>query len=129
MWFKNIFSLSSSRGKVKLFLSTQRQLSKYFCKTKYKMNVVYLRHQPNDQQFQINFQYKNQDLDIDRVFNFSRNVQETIQACTDRIRTNMEKEFLKKFRKKKVKVPKDIAADLGPGDKKKKQPPADTPKV
>lgn len=44
---------------------------------------------------------------MDRLFNFSRSITETIHTFAERIRTSVEKEVLKKSRKKKIKPLKD----------------------
>ncbi|XP_055389578.1 2',5'-phosphodiesterase 12 isoform X2 [Condylostylus longicornis] len=67
------------------------------------MNKVYFRHNAEDNQLQINFRYKNSNLNVDRDFNFCRNANENVIVCLDRIKNNIEKEFTKKSKKKKQK--------------------------
>lgn len=69
----------------------------------YAPNIAYLRYQTNEPQFQLTFRLLVQDSNVDRVFNFSRNLNENVDACMDRIRNNIEKEFNKKNKKKKPK--------------------------
>lgn len=70
----------------------------------YKMSTAYFRHETEQNQFQITFRLLNDQFKIDRTFNFSRYITENITTCMDRIKTNVEKEFVKKTKKKKSKV-------------------------
>lgn len=78
-------------------------------KQKLNMNTIYFRHQNEEKQFQINFRYINQGFGIDRDFNFIRSENEKIDVCLERIRTNVEKEFVKKLKKEKKKSAKKTA--------------------
>lgn len=73
------------------------------------MNTIYFRHQNEEKQFQINFRYINQGFGIDRIFNFIRSENEKVDVCLERIRTNVEKEFIKKIKKEKKKSSKKSA--------------------
>lgn len=73
------------------------------------MAVAYIRRQGNASNIEIVFRYNNPQLGIDRVFNFQRNVTETITSSLNRIKTNVDKEFNKKL-KKRPKKPKNTAA-------------------
>lgn len=64
-----------------------------------KMNTIYFRHQDETKQFLINFRYVNPGYGIDRVFNLMRSESERVDSCLERIRGNLEKEFVKKNRK------------------------------
>lgn len=119
MWLKRLFSISfpsrcnSCRYKPIIYKPlSERNYSKKICKilTIMDNNTVYLRHQPNEPQVQINFQYKSIEFDMDRLFNFSRSITETINTFAERIRTSVEKEVLKQSRRKKVK-PKDAESN------------------
>ncbi|GAB0096025.1 2',5'-phosphodiesterase 12 [Sergentomyia squamirostris] len=66
-----------------------------------KMEKVYFRHTENDPQVDISFRYANLEYKIDRVFNFRRNLSENVQCFTDRMKTNIEKEFNKRNKSKK----------------------------
>lgn len=65
------------------------------------MNTIYFRHQIEDKRFQISFRYINEGFGIDRSFNLLRNDTENVDSCLDRIRANVEKEFVKKMKKNK----------------------------
>lgn len=75
------------------------------------MSTAYFRRHPNTENIELTFQYKNDALNIDRVFNFQRSLTETIETTLGRIRTNFEKELRKK----------------GGGGGKKKKKPTDEP--
>lgn len=71
--------------------------------TKYDMERAYLRNAANSQELHINFRYKNAALNIDRDFNFCRNINEKVDDALTRIRNNVEKEVNKKLKKGKQK--------------------------
>lgn len=71
------------------------------------MNTAYFRHHSNTENIELTFQYKNDALAIDRTFNFQRSLTEPIETTFGRIRTNFEKELLKKSGGKKKKKPSD----------------------
>lgn len=62
---------------------------------------VHFRHQPDNDRFELVFNYANEAANIDRAFNFQRLLSETIDATFTRIRTNIEKELKKGGGKKK----------------------------
>lgn len=68
------------------------------------MNEAYFKH-VNDGKLLIQFRFV-QDVDakrIDRVFNFARDLTENVDLTMNRIRTNLEKEFTKKLKRKSKK--------------------------
>uniref|UniRef100_A0A182PDF4 2',5'-phosphodiesterase 12 n=1 Tax=Anopheles epiroticus TaxID=199890 RepID=A0A182PDF4_9DIPT len=67
------------------------------------MNIAYFKHLPGEEQCQISFHLLLDQYKIDKVFNFNRNLAEQIDHSLDRIRANVEKEFQKKNKRKKVK--------------------------
>lgn len=73
------------------------------------MAVAYIRRHGNANSIEIVFRYNNVQLGIDRVFNFQRNVSETITSSLQRIKTNVDKEFSKNLKKKSKKA-KNVAA-------------------
>lgn len=66
-----------------------------------KMAVAYIRRHGNESSIEILFRYNNPQIGIDRVFNFQRNITETITSSLQRIKTNVDKEFSKKLKKTK----------------------------
>lgn len=69
------------------------------------MAIAYVRHFKNTQNFEIIFHYRNVTIGIDRIFNFQRNIDETIETTLKRIQANVQKEFVKvKGAKKKPKA-------------------------
>uniref|UniRef100_U5ETA8 Putative glucose-repressible alcohol dehydrogenase transcriptional effector ccr4 n=1 Tax=Corethrella appendiculata TaxID=1370023 RepID=U5ETA8_9DIPT len=72
------------------------------------MNIVYLKQVPNEEQCHFHFRLINKSMGIDRVFNFSRNLNENINACVDRMQSNIAKEFNKKTKKRNNKKQKKI---------------------
>lgn len=83
---------------IKLIYKTQHR---YLHKHVFKMNTAYLRHTNNSEQFQITFQYTNPELNVNRQFNFSRQLNETVDTFTNRVSVNVEKFINKKTKKKK----------------------------
>lgn len=67
------------------------------------MAVAHIRRPVDATTFEIVFRYQNQNVGIDRVFNFQRSVSETITTTMNRIKTNIEKEHYKKLKKLKNK--------------------------
>lgn len=65
------------------------------------MDIAYFRLKPDDNQVHINFHYRNADQQIDRVFNLSRSVSETVNTCMQRIQANVQKELQKRARRAK----------------------------
>lgn len=90
------------------------------------MAVAYIRRHGNANNIEIVFRYNNPQLGIDRVFNFQRNVTETITSSLNRIKTNVDKEFNKKL-KKKPKKPKSVTATTS--DASTSSPPPSPPLV
>lgn len=73
---------------------------------------VYLRNDPSSQDLHINFRYANEELNIDRDFNFCRKMDEKLEGALNRIRGNIEKEFNKKLKKGKKKTPAQVQETL-----------------
>lgn len=73
---------------------------------------VYLRNDPSSQDLHISFRYANDELKIDRDFNFCRKMDEKLEGALNRIRGNIEKEFNKKLRKGKKKSPAQVQETL-----------------
>lgn len=67
------------------------------------MDKVYLRHDGSSQDLHINFRFTNDDVRVDREFNFCRKITENIEDALLRIRNNIEKELSKKSKKGKKK--------------------------
>lgn len=65
------------------------------------MAVAHIRRHADEANFEIVFRYQNTEIGIDRVFNFQRNISETVGSTLNRIKTNIEKEHNKKLRKSK----------------------------
>lgn len=78
----------------------------------FAMDTAYFRARAESAAVQINFHYVNPKLQLDRVFNLQRSLTETLESCLNRIRSNLEKELLKKRgrNKKKKVVPADASA-------------------
>lgn len=68
-----------------------------------QMNEAYFKHIVDEGKIAISFRYV-QDISekkkFDRVFNFVRDVSESIEVSLNRIKNNLEKELTKKTRKK-----------------------------
>nr|XP_036221169.1 2',5'-phosphodiesterase 12 [Bactrocera oleae] len=84
-----------------LWYSTYR--TAYSHRIKYEMDKVYLRHDGSSQDLHINFRFTNDDVRVDREFNFCRKITENIEDALLRIRNNIEKELSKKSKKGKKK--------------------------
>jgi hypothetical protein len=70
------------------------------------MNEAYFKVLEAEQKIAISFRFV-QEVDtkrIDRVFNFSRDLNENVDVGLNRIRGNLEKEFVKKTKKKSKKA-------------------------
>lgn len=81
-----------------------RFLAAHAHRINYTMDKVYLRNEPDSQELHISFRYANDELKIDRDFNFCRKVDEKIETALTRIRGNIEKELNKKLKKGKKKT-------------------------
>lgn len=71
------------------------------------MNEAYFKHLESEQKINITFRFV-QDVEakkIDRIFNFSRDLNENLDVGLNRIKSNLEKEFVKKTKKKSKKNP------------------------
>lgn len=90
----------------KYFVNFTFQLQKRFLKT--KMDKVYLRNEPESEELHISFRYTNQELNINREFNFCRKLHEKIEDALARMRGNIEKELNKKAKKGKKKTPAQV---------------------
>lgn len=69
----------------------------------YNMEKAYYR-QKDDEHFQFTFQYNDTELNVNRQFNFCRQLTETVGTFLSRINTNVEKVLLKKAKKKNKKT-------------------------
>ncbi|XP_015031949.2 2',5'-phosphodiesterase 12 [Drosophila willistoni] len=65
------------------------------------MEKVYLRNLKDSEDLHITFRFVNEELHVDRQFNFCRRINERIDIALTRIRSNIEKELQKRFKKKK----------------------------
>lgn len=111
-----INSLFLSKKVSPLFsLSVTRSVSNFALRHRYRMNVVYFRQLPGEDQCAICFHLASERYRIDKVFNFSRNLTENIDASLERMRTNIEKEVKKKTNKKKKNkiAPVEESAEAG----------------
>lgn len=75
-----------------------RKVHKYI----YSMDKAYYRQKDNEH-FQFNFEYNNTELNVNRQFNFSRQLTETVGTFLNRININVEKALIKKIKRKKKK--------------------------
>jgi len=83
-------------------------------KTLHNMNIIYFQKLENQNNFTIKFNYKNSIYNIDRQFNFNRNINETVSFCLSRIKTNIEKEFIKNSKKQLRKTKNHTQASTFP---------------
>ncbi|XP_063706039.1 2',5'-phosphodiesterase 12 [Culicoides brevitarsis] len=79
-----------------------RRFSKAAHKLLFDMEKAYFKKAP-DNRCNITFRYTNDVHKIDRVFNFSRDINEKVVVALDRIKVNVEKELNKKLNKQKNK--------------------------
>ncbi|ALC43591.1 CG31759 [Drosophila busckii] len=91
------------------------------------MDKVYFRNAENTNELHITFHYTNKELRVDRDFNFCRRLDENVDEAISRIRSNVEKEFNKRNKKKKnkqcsesptavVEIPTEIIVELQRND-------------
>lgn len=73
-----------------------------------RMNEAYFKHIISEKKVHITFRFVNESLKSDRMFNFVRDETENIDTALNRIKSNLEKEFNKKNKKK---VKKAVAED------------------
>lgn len=71
------------------------------------MDKAYYR-QKDDEHFQFTFQYNDTELNVNRQFNFCRQITETVGTFLSRVNTNVEKILAKKAKKKKKKGQDEI---------------------
>ena len=66
------------------------------------MNEAYFKHLETEQKIAISFRFVQEvgNKKVDRIFNFSRDLSENIDVGLNRIKGNLEKEFVKKTKKK-----------------------------
>lgn len=79
-----------------------------------EMNEVYFKHNIADAKMLISFRYLkqvNETKKLDRNFNFVRNIDENIDTALNRIKCNLEKEFLIKSKKKTKKNTDTVAEE------------------
>lgn len=77
------------------------------------MKKIYVRHEPLQDKVQITFHYQDQELSVNREFNFCRKLSECIDVALSRIRTNVSNELTKDSKKKikkskKKKTPENV---------------------
>lgn len=65
------------------------------------MNKAYVRKPEGSEVFEFTFQYNNEELKINRQFNFNRKLSETAEVFISRVATNLEKICSKKQKKRK----------------------------
>uniref|UniRef100_A0A8D7ZVP2 2',5'-phosphodiesterase 12 n=1 Tax=Culex pipiens TaxID=7175 RepID=A0A8D7ZVP2_CULPI len=73
-----------------------RHSSNFAVRHRYRMHTAYFRQLPDEEQCAISFRVASERYRIDKVFNFSRNVAENVDASLERMRANIEKEVRKK---------------------------------
>uniref|UniRef100_A0A2M4CRH8 2',5'-phosphodiesterase 12 n=1 Tax=Anopheles darlingi TaxID=43151 RepID=A0A2M4CRH8_ANODA len=72
------------------------------------MHTAYFKHLPGDSHCQIRFHLVAAQHRLDKVFNFNRSIDESVEVCLERMRCNIEKELTKKNKRKASK--KEAAA-------------------
>ncbi|CAH1175936.1 unnamed protein product [Phaedon cochleariae] len=93
--------------KLPKLLLGQKFIHKYI----FNMEKAYLRYLGEDSnQFEFSFKYKNEDLKIDRQFNFCRKLSENVEVFLSRVTTNVGK-IVNKKSKKKMKKENNIQLD------------------
>lgn len=77
----------------------------------FEMNEAYFKHLQTEQKIAISFRFVSEfeGKKIDRIFNFSRDIEENIDITLNRIKSNVEKEFAKKTKRKSKKNETDSA--------------------
>nr|ACH92481.1 FI09011p [Drosophila melanogaster]AOQ13855.1 CG31759-PC [synthetic construct] len=110
--FKNIV-----RNSDKLFgnkTPTRVSLLSRFCGTSLagKMEKVYLRNASDTKELDIVFRFVNENLKINREFNFRRQMNEPIDAILARIQSNIIGRLAKSCKKSKIKPPAEINVKL-----------------
>lgn len=96
--------VKSSRLSIKLF-------NRHFYKRNkdFKMNTAYIKYlQEKDQSIQIKFRYVDEVRSVDKIFTFERSLCEQVSSFINRAQSNVEKEFVKKTKKKKQKKDDNI---------------------
>lgn len=104
MWYTRKQFLTST-----LFTSATRLVQqinlKYNSSCTYNMNEAYLRFGKGQETFEFTFRYIDQDLKIDRQFNFQRKASEPVSSFLKRVDVNVgkiiSKKKIKKFKKQK----------------------------
>ncbi|KAL6254856.1 hypothetical protein P5V15_014195 [Pogonomyrmex californicus] len=76
------------------------------------MNEAFLRYEKGNDVFDISFRYVNEEMNIDRQFNFSRQVTENVNNFLKRIDTNVYKIINKKMQRKKKKNATSEVSDI-----------------
>jgi hypothetical protein len=64
-------------------------------------SIAYFKHAENDEKLSITFKYTNNELKVDKTFNFCREITEKPENLISRIKSNLEKEVNKKQKKRK----------------------------
>nr|CAD7576669.1 unnamed protein product [Timema californicum] len=74
-----------------------------------KMQNAYFRYQDGEDHFQLSFQFSCEHLRVNRQFNFSRKISETVTVFLGRVCTNLERTL---FKKKKKKNPEGASSEM-----------------
>nr|CAD7454926.1 unnamed protein product [Timema tahoe] len=82
--------------------------TKSFPKNIDKMQNAYFRYQDGEDHFQLSFQFSCEHLRVNRQFNFSRKMSETITDFLGRVCTNLERTLFKK----KKKIPEGTSSEM-----------------
>lgn len=82
-----------------------------------KMNEVILFHEEGSKNFKMSFRYVNPDLNVDRQFNFQRQVNESINYFIQRINKNIYNHLTKKLYRKKKKYKVENSIEIQMNDK------------
>ncbi|KOC61395.1 2',5'-phosphodiesterase 12 [Habropoda laboriosa] len=72
-----------------------------------KMNEAIILHEESNNKFTMSFRYINPELNVDRQFNFDRQVDDSITKFIQRINTNINTYIMKKYWKKQKKKNKN----------------------
>nr|CAD7262854.1 unnamed protein product [Timema shepardi] len=94
-----------SRIVSKYHVSTTKSLPKNID----KMQNAYFRYQDGEDHFQLSFQFSCEHLRVNRQFNFSRKISETVTVFLGRVCTNLERTL---FKKKKKKNPEGASSEM-----------------
>ncbi|XP_037937184.1 2',5'-phosphodiesterase 12-like [Teleopsis dalmanni] len=105
--FKPSFKLNSATS-ANLFIKQIQRTAAHSHKLKYAMEKVYLRSSNKTDELHISFHYENEELRINKDFNFVRKMNEKVETALTRIRTKIENELNKRSKKSKKKTPAEV---------------------